>query len=460
MTDVSVAAPTRQASARSSLVRPIVIGLGVLLLVFGVLDFARTGRGDVATKSWSLDYDINLIAAQRLVDHQDIYSRAGSIATGRELVGPQMRYAYQDPFSSYIGTPVVALTHVPFLAFDHVTGMRWFRVLSLVEMIGAIILVAWSMRASARLPAALFGIAALFWGFPTVKSIAMGQANGMVMLAFALAVWATVRRRWGLVGVALGIAAVLKVTPVLLVAYLLIRGRHRVASAAAATAAGLVAVAAAVGRPGLIVDWVVNIAPQVSKGAISGYNQSVVAALARLTATHVDFTGHTGPGAWYMVAYVVWGLAIYGLWRWRRGRTVDPMELGILVLVVLFSGPLTWDHYATWALIPFVLVCDIDRWRGLRMIEGAALLAALTTTLWLFYHGIMLPTRAEAAADWWWRVVTTRYTVATLLLTCVAVWLLARSPVPDPATPEWPDERDTAVGTALPMVATGVHERG
>ena len=39
---------------------------------------------------------------------------------------------------------------------------------------------------AARLPAALFGLAALFWGFPMVKSIAMGQGNGMVMLALAL----------------------------------------------------------------------------------------------------------------------------------------------------------------------------------------------------------------------------------------------------------------------------------
>ena len=30
-----------------------------------------------------------------------------------------MRVPYKDPFTSYIGTPVVALAHVPFLALDH-----------------------------------------------------------------------------------------------------------------------------------------------------------------------------------------------------------------------------------------------------------------------------------------------------------------------------------------------------
>jgi alpha-1,2-mannosyltransferase len=353
---------------------------------------------------------------------------------------------------------VVALTHVPFLAFNHTTGMRLFRVLSLIEMIGAVILVAWSLSQSARLPAALFGVAALFWGFPTVKSIAMGQANGIVMLAFAVAIWATVRQKWGVVGIGLGIAAVLKVTPVLLVAYLLIRGRRRVAWTATATAAAFLAVAAVVGRPGLILDWIVNIAPQVSKGPTNAYNQSVVAVMARLTQSSADFSTRKGPGAWYLVAYVVWALAIYGLWRWRRGRTVDPMELGILVLVVLFAGPLTWDHYATWALLPFVLVCDIDRWRGVRPIEAAALVAALVTASWLFYHGIVLPTQAEVADDWWWRAITIRYTIATVMLAGVAIWFLARSPVPDDGTPEWPDDGATAVGTALPVVAGRVHQ--
>jgi Glycosyltransferase family 87 len=459
MVDTSLAAPARP-RVHGSTLRRALIALGAVLLVLGVVEFAHSGRADVASNSWSLDYDINLTAARRLVDRQDIYSARGSVATGVELIGRQMRVPYKDPFTSYIGTPVVALAHVPFLALDHDSGARLFRILGLLEAIAALILVAWALAPAARLPAALFGVAALFWGFPNVKSIAMGQTNGMVMLALALAIWATARQKWGLVGIGLGVAAALKITPVLLIVYLFVRGKRRVAWTASITVALLVVAAAVIGRPGQVVEWLFDIAPKVSKGAFSTYNQSIVGALARLTSTRTDFFAPGGPGTWYLLAYVLWGVTIVGLWWWRRGSAIDPLELGIVILVVLLAGPLTWDHYATWALIPFVLMCDLDRWRNCRPAEGAALLGTLVTAMWLFYRGIGLPSKAAVAMDWWLRVASVRYTAATLLLTVVAVVLLSRARAHDDSGPEWADDGAAPVGGALAVVAGRVHEWG
>jgi alpha-1,2-mannosyltransferase len=448
----------RETSERRATIRKIAIAAGLILLVLGVLDFARTGRGDVATKAWALDYDINLIAAQRLVNHEDIYSRSGSVKTGRELVAPYMRHAYQDEFTSYIGTPPVALTHVPFLALDHDTGTRLFRILSLVEMIGAIVIAAWALSPAARLPAALFGCAALFWGFPMVKSVAMGQANGLVMLCFAVAIWAASRERWGLVGVAIGVAAVLKVSPVLLLVYLLIRGRIRPLWTATLTAVGFVAAAAVVGRPGQIFDWTFDIAPRISKGTLSAYNQSIAGAMARLTTSFTDLSARTGPGAWYLLAYAVWILALVGLWRMRRNRPFDVLELGLVVLVVLLAGPLTWDHYLVWALIPGVLACDITRWERLRLGDAVAVTAGLGFAVWLLYHGISIPSPHALADSWFPRLATVRYTFAMITALAALWWLLHRAPIEARTTAEWPDDTGgTTVGAAREVVAAGIH---
>ena len=460
MADTSLVARCDDGS-RTATIRRVAIVVGALLLLLGVVDFARTGRGDVATKAWALDYDINLIAAQRLVDHQDIYSRRGSVETGRELIGPYMKEAYQDPFSSYIGTPPVALTHVPFLAFDHDTGTRLFRILGLVEMIAAIILAAWALSPAARLPAALFGTAALFWGFPAVKSIAMGQANGLVMLALAFSIWAAVRDRWGLVGVAIGVAAVLKVSPVLLLVYLLLRGRVRPLWTATVTALGMFGLAAIVGRPGQLFDWAFDVAPQISKGALSAYNQSIVGAMARLTSAPQDFSARMGPGAWYLLAYVIWIAALVGLWRMRRHKPFDVLELGVVVLVVLLAGPLTWDHYLVWALIPAVLACDFTRWQRLRLGDGVSVAAGLGVAVWLLYHGVTIPSADAITANWFERLATVRYTAAMLTGLAAVWWLLARAPVEEIVTAEWPDDpRGATVGAAREVVAGGVHRRG
>ena len=74
-------------------------------------------------------------------------------------------------------------------------------------------------------PAALFALAALFFGFPLVKGLSLGQNNGLVMLALAVGLFGAVRGRWALAGVGLGVATTLKVSPGLLVIYLLLRGK-------------------------------------------------------------------------------------------------------------------------------------------------------------------------------------------------------------------------------------------
>ena len=43
--------------------------------------------------------------------------------------------------------------------------------------------------------------------------------------------------------------------------------------------------------------------------------------------------------------------------------------------MLLVAGPLTWDHYLTWALLPFTLLCDVTRWQRLRTADRALLAA-------------------------------------------------------------------------------------
>ncbi len=368
MTDVSVDA--RPVGARSrgiaSTGRLLIVLAGVVFLALGILDFSGAHRSQIASSSWPLDFDINIVAAQRLVDRQPIYDRDASRADGIAAIGPQMKRTSHGPYSSYIGSPPIALTHVPFLAFDHDTGAKLFRFASLIEMLAALVLAAWALSPPARLPALLFGAGALFWGFPVIKSIALGQSNGLVMLGLALGVWGIARERWAVAGIGLGLATVLKVSPVLLVVYLLIRGRRKPVWWAAGTAAVITAMAALVGRPADLLVWLRDVTPEVSKGTMRAYNQSIVGALSRLSTGAIDLSTARSPGAWYLLAYVLWAAALFGLWRLRRGKPLDLLEFGILILVAVAAGPLSWDHYSTWALVAVVLMADFTRWRHLR----------------------------------------------------------------------------------------------
>jgi alpha-1,2-mannosyltransferase len=446
-------------SSRAATGRRVLVALGAVLLVLGIFDFAHENRIHY-TNDWPVDYDINWVAARRLLDRQPLYDRDAARAEGVRLLGRDMHKTGRSAFSSYIGSPPVALTHVPFLALDHDTGARLFRMLSFVEMIGALLLTAWALSPPARAPAALFGLAAFFWGFPMVKSLSLGQGTGLVALSLAAGIWAASRERWGLAGVGLGVATVLKISPVLLVVYLLLRGKRRAVSSAALSAGALLGVATLVGRPSDLLTWVRDVSPVASKGAISAYNQSIVGAGARLMTSGPDLASHAGPGAWYLLAYVVWSVALWALWRYRRGRTVEPLELGVLVLVILLAGPLTWDHYFVWALIPLVLIVDPARWRGRRPVEVVVLVAVLVGATWMCKAGIPMPSPAAVRNDWWERVRTVRYVASAAGYLFVAVWLLVRSPARRRSAPECDRARRVALGATRGLVAAGVHQRG
>jgi hypothetical protein len=441
-------------------VRSVLLVLGALLVVTGALDLASGVRYGFATRDWPVDFDINWVAARRLVEGESMYDRATSRREGEELIGREMRFTGRDAFSSYIGSPAVALTHVPFAGFDNYQAAQLYRMLSFVMMIAAIVLTAWALAPPARAPAALIGVGLFFWTFPMVKSLSLGQGTGFVMLSLALGIWAAARERWTLAGVALGVATVLKVSPVLLLVYLVVRCSRRVLVPAVMTVVVTLGAAAAIGRPADVVTWIRDVSPQVSKGTISAYNQSVVGALARLTTGRADLSSHAGPGLWYLLGYVLWGVAVFALWRACRHRAFDPLELGILVLVALLAGPLTWDHYYAWALLPAVLLVDPVRWRGRARLERALLLAGVVAAAWLCRDGIPLPSPAAVRADWFLRLETVPYATAAVVLLAVSARLLTRPGGATPVASECDDDRAAAVGAARPVVAAGVHGRG
>ena len=339
--------------------------IGALLLGFGVLTFGFGNVSVAAREATPIDLNVNWIA-RRLVDGQPLYDRAASHDEAVRLLGPEMRKQDDCIFCGYVGPPVTALLHVPFLALGHDAGVPWFRIVAVLGMVGALVLTARVLPSGSRAPAALLGVGALLISFPFANTIDVGQGNEFVMLGLAAGIWGVMRGRWGVAGIGLGLATLLKVSPVLLIIYLLLRGERRPAIWAAATGAVLSLTAALVGRPLELWNWLRDVAPEIGRGSLHVWNQAGVGWLARLTSSgHVDLAvQRTLPQFWSLLAYALAGVTVVALWSHRRNRPIVPLELGLLVLVALLVGPLSWEHYFVWAFIPFVLCFDVELWAG------------------------------------------------------------------------------------------------
>ncbi len=298
---------------------------------------------------------------------------------------------YQLPFTY---TPFAALVFtVLTLSALHVAANLWIAA-SLVALVVAL----WATfgglgyRAGARLGGALLIAAVMLWIEPVLQALSLGQIELMLM---ALVIWDMCQpdRRWWK-GAGIGIAAGIKLAPLIFIPYLLLTRRFR----AAAVAAGTFVATVVLGYFVLPADsrqfWLGGVFMQSGRPGFPGemQNQALGGLITRLAGSVA-----AGHWIWLPVAVIIGllGLAIATVLH-RAGHEV----LGVLTcaLTGLLVSPITWDHHWVW-IVPAVAVlavygsraCGAARWTYL----GSA--AAIVVVFGAWPHGVV---RRVAVSLW------------------------------------------------------------
>jgi alpha-1,2-mannosyltransferase len=181
---------------------------------------------------------------------------------------------------------------------------------------------------------------------PVWQNLAFGQVNLFLMLA-VLVDLVRPERRWS--GVLVGIAAGVKLTPLVFVVLLLMIGRRAAAGRAALAFAGTVAVGFLVTPGAAATYWTDGLvhAGRVGPPALA-HNQSVYGALTRL------LDGPPPTLLWLAVAApLALAVLVVGAGWWRHGDRVLGTCLGAVAM--LLASPISWSHHWVWA-VPVALV--------------------------------------------------------------------------------------------------------
>jgi len=184
------------------------------------------------------------------------------------------------------------------------------------------------------------------WTQPVVKALFLGQIEPLLML---LVVWDLTRpdsRKWK--GIGIGVAAGIKLVPLIFIPYLLLAGKFRHAAVAAGTFAATVAIGFAA-LPGPSVSyWLTGyfIRPGRTGSVHSLVNQSLLGMFARSSGS---VSQAQGPWLGLSLAVAAVGL-VAGAMLSRTGRPVHGWTL-VGVTSVLVS-PISWDHHWIW-IVPF-----------------------------------------------------------------------------------------------------------
>ncbi len=280
-----------------------------------------------------------------------VYNQAGLITRH----DPAELYRWQlSPGIKFTYTPFAALVFAV-CSLLPVVVLDW---LMTVISIAALAATGWltfsalGWRGQGRVTAVLAVTSLALWTEPVLRALQLGQIE---LLLMALVVWDLCQddRRWWK-GAGTGIAAGIKLVPLIFIVYLVLCGRLR--QAAAATAAFACTVAAGFAMlPRPSANWWLTgyfLRPGNVGGVASLVNQSLLALITRAMASV-----SAGTPVWLGAAAVtaVAGLAAAALLH-RAGRPVAGWVT--CALTGLLVSPVSWDHHWVWTVPVLVLLTD------------------------------------------------------------------------------------------------------
>jgi len=251
-------------------------------------------------------------------------------------------------------TPFAALVFAAGLALPFKALMALVTVVSLFSLVATIWIafrqLGWEK--TARLGATLLLSGLLLWTEPVQRALFLGQVELVLM---ALIVWDLCQpdnRKWK--GAATGIAAGIKLVPLLFIVYLLLTRRFR--QAAVATAAFVVTVIIGfIALPSASVTWWLdgNFFQAGRTGFVgSAQNQSLRGIMTRLIGS---VNGTVAP--WLLIAIVVGllGLAAAVILDQRGYAFAGLMAAALTALLI---SPISWDHHWVWIAPGLALIVD------------------------------------------------------------------------------------------------------
>jgi Glycosyltransferase family 87 len=316
------------------------------------------------------DYKDYLAAARAVTQHGDIY-------------GSFINHVQPIPVQGFDYPPVVAWLLQPLAALPStVAATTWLLVLLACTVAGtAIIAFELLPRTWPRLE--LTAVFAMLYA-PVTYNMWHGQMSAVVYLFLALALRSWLRGNQVSLGMFIGIAALIKIAPVLLIV-LLVRRRWWAACASLAVtlAVGVGGGVLTLGA-GTLREYVTQVLPVLGKQNGWIYNQSATGAIGRLAGHSVLAFQPSSPEITVLTVVIALAAVATVAWLVRPGdvsREVRGVQFGLAILAMLLAGTVTWFWHLGALLIVLASVAalvargTIRRPRPLVIASAAALVA-------------------------------------------------------------------------------------
>ena len=296
-----------------------------------------------------------LVLVQGGVQHQDLdaYLTAGrAIWQGQPLYAPFLHHPFPDAAlrPAYIYPPAFALLVAPLAVLpDAAANIVWLLIGQAALAAAMVITLRWL-----RPPAWAFTamLCATLTFYPLWIDAVQGQANLLVLLLVTAGIAGIVQGKPRF-GIALGAAAALKLTPIILLIWLLLDRRFREAAWMIGALAVLTTAAALVRFQDTLV-FVGEVLPALSQGTAFYANQSLAGVVFRFFSSN-PYTTPWIALPWAFLLPMAGAILLIAFWFWRAAdRPAMARGVAFLPLLPLLSS-VTWPHHLV-ILLPVIWI--------------------------------------------------------------------------------------------------------
>lgn len=289
---------------------------------------------------------------------------ARAMAAGQDFYDPQVIATFADAGASrravypYLYLPFYAVLLWPLSLLPLATGHAFFLIFNalLWPLLVYLCLRLIETPRHLRAPLAAVLLIAVPSFFPAIQTLHHGSPSLLVaVLVVAVLVLEREDRSWW-AGLLLALAMLIKIIPVILIPYFLMRRRHRILLSATIAATVMMGASLAIAGLGPHLHWLTEMAPGLSSGGHTASffepgchpeNQSLTGVFCNLLGASSSSSSALSSATRALVVLLA-GLA---LWR-REHPAIDRLEGALVTVSIMMASTITWFHHMTMMLLP------------------------------------------------------------------------------------------------------------
>lgn len=378
--------------------------IALISLVLGLVIWAKY---TVAYTKIGSDFTQDYIAATALSEGTPIYGE-NIVRLSIERLGFEEHENYHPPTTALIFLP---LSYLPYP-----TAVIVWNSLNLVLYVATILMILNTLpfNKSHRLPI----VSLLLLWFPFISNIGLVQISLLLVYLVALSWKLTKEDRNIGAGVALGLAALIKLFPGYLALYFILTRNFKAFIAMSVTVlCGLAAAYICVGHDNFFTYLLVKMPEDSERFATFLLNGSLPSVISSMFSNNAWTTPIFHTDSHQLIGIVLGvGLTLFTLIILSKSHTTTADEkFAILTIAMMIVSPITWIHVMPLALIPIALLITEPRSEGRLELRVALLALALFSIpdvpLANYLHNLYLPNLVP-----WSVAIATKFTFIGLAL--------------------------------------------